>query len=62
MAKEKKQAECACNHGWVCEDHQDKPWEHDGCGGAGDRCQNPDCDKGPDSMFVEMCRSAEREE
>ena len=21
--------------GWVCEDHPDKPWEHDGCGGAG---------------------------
>lgn len=24
--------------GWVCEEHPDKPWEHDGCGGAGGRC------------------------
>jgi hypothetical protein len=23
---------------WVCEDHRDKPWEHDGCGGAGAPC------------------------
>jgi hypothetical protein len=22
----------------VCEDHPDKPWEHDGCGGAGAPC------------------------
>jgi len=21
--------------GWVCEEHPDRPWEHDGCGGAG---------------------------
>jgi hypothetical protein len=27
--------------GWVCERHDDKPWEHDGCGGAGMPC--PDC-------------------
>jgi hypothetical protein len=62
MAEEKKQTQCPCNHGWVCEDHPDKPWEHDGCGRAGDWCQNPDCDKDPDSIFVEMCCSAEREE
>jgi hypothetical protein len=23
---------------WVCEDHPDEPWEHDGCGGAGAAC------------------------
>lgn len=29
--------------GWVCEDHEDKPWKHDGCGGAGVHCAcNPD--------------------
>lgn len=24
--------------GWVCEEHTDKPWGHDGCGGAGVPC------------------------
>jgi hypothetical protein len=24
--------------GWVCEDHPDRPWEHDGCEGAGAPC------------------------
>jgi hypothetical protein len=24
--------------GWVCEEHPDKPWEHDGCGAAGAPC------------------------
>jgi hypothetical protein len=24
--------------GWVCEDHPDKPWQHDACGGAGSPC------------------------
>lgn len=24
--------------GWVCEDHPDKPMEHDSCGGAGAPC------------------------
>jgi hypothetical protein len=23
---------------WVCEDHPEKAWEHDGCGGAGAPC------------------------
>jgi hypothetical protein len=32
-----------CWFGYVCEDHLDKPWEHDGCGGAGDPCPRPDC-------------------
>ena len=28
---------------WVCEDHPDKPWEHDDCGGAGLPCvRNPE--------------------
>jgi hypothetical protein len=27
--------------GWVCERHDDKPWEHDGCPDAGMTC--PDC-------------------
>jgi hypothetical protein len=31
-----------CQHstepGWVCEDHPDQPWEHDGCGAAGAPC------------------------
>jgi hypothetical protein len=24
--------------GWVCEEHLDQPWQHDGCGGAGAGC------------------------
>lgn len=24
--------------GWLCADHPDKPWEHDGCGAEGVRC------------------------
>lgn len=24
--------------GWVCEDHSDEPWMHDGCRGAGAPC------------------------
>lgn len=34
---------CACDEGWVCEDHPDRPLNHDGCGGAGRKCDNPDC-------------------
>jgi hypothetical protein len=30
--------EGGANLGWVCEDHPDKPMEHDDCGGAGARC------------------------
>jgi hypothetical protein len=41
-----------CNHGWVCEDHTDQPWEHDACRGAGVECCNPDCRKDPDSIFA----------
>src|SRR5688572_16275669 len=37
---------CESNEpGWVCEDHPDKPWEHDGCGAPGMRCVcNPNGD------------------
>ena len=39
------------DNGWVCEDHQDRPWEGEracGCGAAGAPC--PDCNAlaGPD--------------
>jgi hypothetical protein len=26
---------------WVCEQHPDQPWDHDGCKSAGDPC--PEC-------------------
>lgn len=30
---------CICRgERWVCEEHPGKPWEHDGCGGAGVPC------------------------
>jgi hypothetical protein len=28
----------------VCETHIDQPMGHDGCGGAGAPCSNPDCE------------------
>ena len=32
-----------CNDGWICEDHPDKPFQHDACGGIGWACKcNPD--------------------
>jgi hypothetical protein len=35
----------------------DKPVNHDGCGGAGGTCTNPDCDKDPESVFSDIhCR------
>lgn len=45
--KAKPRAERVCTickgEGWVCENHPDLPWQHDGCGGAGDPCCcNPD--------------------
>ena len=30
-------ARCQDTH-WVCEEHPDKPMDHDGCGGAGMPC------------------------
>jgi hypothetical protein len=53
-AQEDKQI-CSCAEGWVCEDHPDRPWQHDRCGGAGMLCQNPDC-------IVGRTRRAELEE
>jgi hypothetical protein len=39
--------------GWVCEDHPDKPWEHDGCGAPGMRCAcNPNGDVGWKQVFA----------
>jgi hypothetical protein len=42
-AKLRQVRECSCNDGRICEDHPDQPWQHDGCGGAGMLCENPDC-------------------
>jgi hypothetical protein len=42
-ARAGRQQICSCAEGWVCEDHPDQPYEHDGCVGAGMLCQNPDC-------------------
>ena len=33
---------CICWFGYVCEDHPDKPWEHDDCHAARDPCTRPD--------------------
>jgi hypothetical protein len=32
---------CCRDTRWVCEEHPDKPMDHDGCEGAGKPC--PDC-------------------
>ena len=48
----KKKTKCRCYNGWVCEDQPDQPWNHRGCGAAGESCKNPRCDKDPDSVFV----------
>src|SRR5215470_2180381 len=34
---------CICWFGYVCEDHPNKPWEHNDCHAAGDPCPRPDC-------------------
>ena len=40
-----------------CEDHPDRPWQHNDCGTAGDLCTNPQCDKDADSIFLTVqCR------
>jgi hypothetical protein len=42
MNEQKRHGNSQCpicfGSGRVCEDHPDKPWEHDGCGGAGGPC------------------------
>jgi len=66
MARTKRaesQAECLYYKGWVCEDHPDQPWGHDGCGAAGELCTNPECDKDADSIFLTIqCRVQPEEE
>ena len=47
----KNPTKCPCLKGWVCEDHPNQPWNHRGCGAAGELCKNPQCDKDPDSVF-----------
>lgn len=39
-----KCVKCGDAMGWVCEEHPDKPWPHDGCGGAGMPCDEPGCE------------------
>jgi hypothetical protein len=51
----KMELECACNNGWVCEDHPDQPWGHNGWGAAGELCKNPQCDKDTDSIVESLC-------
>jgi hypothetical protein len=53
---------CRCYKGWVCEDHPEQPWEHDGCGAAGELCKNPKCNKDPDSIFLSVDRQVQPEE
>jgi hypothetical protein len=33
----------ACLAGWVCEEHPDRPWPHDGCAGPIMSCEFPGC-------------------
>ena len=40
---------------WVCEDHLDQPWGHQGCEAAGELCTNAQCDKDADSIFDSVC-------
>lgn len=37
------QLTCRCEQGWVCEEHEDRPWPHDDCLGPGMRCPDPRC-------------------
>jgi len=32
-----------CDHGWICEEHPDRPWPHDDCAGPGMPCDVPMC-------------------
>jgi hypothetical protein len=52
--RSKKPTKCPCLNGWVCEDHPNKPWNHKGCGAAGELCKNPQCKKDPDSIFLSI--------
>jgi hypothetical protein len=55
--RSKKPTKCPCLKGWVCEDHPNQPWNHRGCGAAGELCKNPRCDKDSDFIFLTInCR------
>lgn len=47
---------CRCLAGWICEDHPDQPLDHDDCGGAGMRCDNPECPwwQGPNPAAMDL--------
>ena len=32
-----------CDDGWICEEHPERPWPHDDCGGPGMPCDVPTC-------------------
>ena len=34
---------CYCVGGWVCEEHPDQGWQHEGCSAAGMPCEDPAC-------------------
>lgn len=34
---------CGCARGWTCSDHPGQPFAHDGCAGAGVRCDAAMC-------------------
>jgi hypothetical protein len=47
-----------CAGGTVCEEHPDRPWEHDGCGAAGMPCENAACEF--DAVTLAARRQASR--
>lgn len=56
----------ACNDtGWVCEEHHDKPMDHDGCRGAGMPCRvcngpGDDPDRVPDTTRIGLKPTIDR--
>ena len=38
---------CICNHGWICEEHRNRPWPHGKCPGPG-----PTLYHGPNGIVV----------
>jgi len=42
LPKRELRMDCRCERGWICEEHDDQPWPHDGCF-AGMPCTNPEC-------------------
>lgn len=34
---------CGCARGWICAEHENQPFAHDGCAGAGTRCRSAVC-------------------